>query len=144
MRNGFTLIELMVCLALNCLIITLITPLALQLYSAAQKATRANDTVLTLAIALTVLQRDLKQATSIKEFGQKHCVFTTNAGDIGYFLKKGNLMRYAGDYTGGTWSRVSSSLLAAGVESIQFSFQEGVTCRLTKQGIMLTHYQALS
>ncbi len=151
-RNGLSLIELMIYLAISMLVVTLFCSLMIALYTSAQQRAHSNDTALTLCIALNTIAQDSKRFTGIKEASAHRCIITTEDKDLGWVFKKGKLMRYAGYYNTTTrkWAHVSSSQLAAGLTQVQFSYEclskcqgghlIGIQCHLTKNNISLTQY----
>ena len=147
-KKGLTLIELLIYLAISVLLITVLCSLMVSLYTSAQQRSHANDTALTLSVALMTIARDIKNRPHalIKECSSHHCIITKNDKDLGWVYKKGKLMRYTGHYNLLTkkWASVASSQLSR-LDEVDFACNsQGICCTLSKDHITLTLYTGVA
>ena len=153
-KRGLTLIELLIYLAISVLLVTLLCSLMISLFTSAQQRAKANDTALTLSVALMTIARDIKSHSSarIKECGLHYCIITRDGKDLGWIYKKGKLMRYTGHYNVLTkkWAQVGSSQLARPVHEVLFTYHwqgallKGISCRLSTHHLTLQLYTGVA
>lgn len=152
--KGSSLIEVLLYVLLSMMISIGTLYLTMQVYKASRDHMSRQDDLLQLGCALSCLVKDIHDA-SLEPFHLRSeagdcLIFRRGEADCGWFVKKGRLMRYTGEYNPYTqsWAHRSVSMIAGSAASLSISYSYrkgvlvGVTCRLKSAHHQLEQFSA--
>ena len=147
MRQAFTLLELMIFLALSSISIVLIMQFVSRVQKDSITINRKQNNHMRMLIALDVVRRDIWHASSDeKEWNDENGTFrryniNNNKElihvDVCWFIKKGNLVRMQGNYNYANkiWRKKRAGVVAHNVESFNMKKRIGKESYVKNVGV---------